>query len=164
MEVAGFTDVTETERFNSEQLDEMAGRGVHILTKSDDGLIITRHGISTAAYADLENREEMMVRNIHSVNRQYYEQFRGLVGIANITPRLRAVISTEFQNLKESLKSSLATELLGGQILDAELQAVKPAIGARDRLLMYVETQYPVPLNNLDIHNISVTTLITLGN
>ncbi len=152
--ISGFDDVSRTvDVFNRTQLNLMAGSGTWIVTQDlQSGEIFTRHAVTTAAYDDLNAREEMIVRNVDSISYQFQDRFAPYIGVANVTPTLIDIIRTETQALIQFLKSNYYTQTLGGQLIDATITDLRPSLLAADRIVLAVSMTVPKSLNNLEAH------------
>jgi len=159
--VAGFSDVQRTARFSKSQLDSMALSGTWIVIQDPDGNIFTRQAISTGNYSDINQREEMLTRNVDSISYRFKDFFEPYIGVTNVTPSMEAVIEAGVTTLINVLQTERFTENLGGQLIDA-----KPATDAdgddtpwidvhpifKDRYVVRVILEVPYALNNIEIH------------
>jgi hypothetical protein len=154
LEVTGFSNVARTnEKFNRTQLDTMAVGGVWIVTQDpNSGLIFSRHALTTASYDDINQREEMITRNVDSISFRFKEHFAPFIGVTNVTPVIITRIGTEVENLKSLLKAEAFTENLGGQLIDAEVLELRRHLTLKDRIVLKLSLEVPYALNNLEVH------------
>jgi len=156
--IHGFSDVQRTTRFSKSQLDSMAVSGVWIVTQSPDGDIFTRHAVTTGSYADINQREEMLTRNVDSISYRFKDYFEPYIGVTNVTPSMEAVIGSGVTTLIGMLQTERFTINLGGQLIDAV-----PANGNsntwlevhpifKDRYVVKLLLTVPYALNNIEIH------------
>ena len=150
--VAGFTDVDRTTRFSKAQLDTMALSGTWIVTQSPDGNIFTRHALTTGAYEDINQREEMLTRNVDSISYRYKDYFEPYIGITNVTPTMKQALETGLGALKTLLQRERFTQNLGGQLIDAEITEFEVSPIFKDRYVVRINVTVPYALNNLEIH------------
>jgi hypothetical protein len=154
LEVAGFSDVPRTnKKFNRPQLDSMAVAGVWIVTQDlFDGKIFNRHAVTTGDYEDINEREEMVTRNVDSISYRFKDHFEPFIGISNVTPSMQNRLAYEVRALVEVLKTERATEQLGGQLVEGNIRELRPHLTLKDRYVLFLDVTIPYPLNNFEIH------------
>lgn len=160
LQIVGYTSVTQTtQKFNRTQLDLMAGSGVWIVTQDMTGLetdlgeIFTRHAVTTGPYSDLNQREEMLTRNVDSISFRFEDYFKPYIGVTNVTPVVQARLGLDVTNLISILKSEGALNLnVGPQIVDATLIDLHPHAIELDRYVLNVQLVVPYPFNVFEIH------------
>ena len=159
LEITGFTDVARTtSKFNRTQLDAMALGGVWIVTQdltgadTSIGQVYTRHAVTTGGYDDINQREEMITRNVDSISFRFKEQLKPFIGVTNVTPTMQSRISLEVDNLILTLRSEAATQSLGGQLISATVVELRPHITFRDRYVIKLDLVVPYSLNNIETH------------
>lgn len=152
--LGGYTAVPRTtEKFNEAQLDIMAGAGIWIVTQNrETGQIYSRHALTTAEYSDINSREEMVTRNVDSISYRFYDQLQPFIGVTNVTPVVQSRLEVEIGSLLDVLRSELATNDLGGQIVDGTLVEVRPHAVLKDRYVVTINLSLPYPFNNVDVH------------
>lgn len=153
LEVAGFSDVPRTiEKFNKFQLNSMAEAGTWIVTQDRfTGQIFTRHAVTTGDNADLNQREEMITRNVDSISYRFKETFAPFIGISNVTPSMEAIIRTQTNALIEVLKGEAFIQRLGGQLIEGTIRDLRPHATLLDRYVLVLDLDVPEPLNNLEV-------------
>jgi hypothetical protein len=150
--VAGFTDVQRTARFSKDQLDTLAIAGVWIVMQNPDGDIFTRQAVTTGSYSDINQREEMLTRNVDSISYRYKDYFEPYIGVTNVTPSMEDVIKAGLTILRNTLQTERATENLGGQLIDAEVVSFEASEIFKDRYVAFIELTVPYAMNNLELH------------
>jgi hypothetical protein len=150
--VAGFTDVQRTARFSKDQLDTMAIAGVWIVMQNPDGDIFTRQAVTSGSYSDINQREEMLTRNVDSVSYRYKDYFEPFIGVTNVTPSMEDVILAGLKILRNTLQTERATDNLGGQLIDAEVISFEASEIFKDRYVAFIELTVPYAMNNLELH------------
>lgn len=171
LQVAGFDAVPRsTKHFNKTQLNTMAGNGVWIVTQATTasaaeaaGAVYTRHAVTTGLTGDLNQREEVVTSDIDSISFRFKDTFAPYIGVANVTPNLIQLIRLDVIGLIEVLKTEKATPTLGGQLVDAEIVALRQHLTLKDRIVLILNVILPYPLNNLEVHLVvpAATTLNT---
>ena len=152
VEVAGFDDVTRShELFNKAQLDTMAEAGVWIVTKTDDGNIITRHALTTAGYGDVLLGEEMVNANVDSMSVVFLRSLEDLIGRSNVTPGTIEIVEVRLEGVISRFEQ-VFFQRLGGQLINGEVLEVRQHTLLKDRLVANLQLTVPVPLNNLEVH------------
>lgn len=150
--VAGFTDVQRTSRFSKAQLDTMAYAGTWIVMQNPQGDIFTRHAVTTGSYSDINQREEMLTRNVDSISYRFKDFFDPYIGITNVTPSMAEVIDIGLGDLILTLQNEFFTANLGGQLIDAEVVTFEVSTIFKDRYVAFIEVEVPYALNNFEIH------------
>lgn len=152
--LSGFSDVSRTtQKFNRTQLDVMAGAGVWIVTQNPNtGEVYTRHAVTTGNTDDVNEREEMIVRNIDNVSYRFKDHFAPFIGRSNVTPRLIQQLGVQVPALRDTLIFESSTDRLGGQIIDATILQLEPHPVLRDRVLLALQIEYPAPFNVFEQH------------
>ena len=140
-------------KFNRAQLDAMAVAGTWIVTQDPIvGTIYTRHAVTTGSYDDLNQREEMITRNVDSISYRFKEQFAPFIGVTNVTPGTIDKLRVEVTNLVQVLKTESQTVNLGGQLIDATLVELAQHVSLKDRVVLRLNLVVPYALNVLEVH------------
>ena len=154
--ITGYTDVTRTiNKFNRDELNTMAGAGTWIVTQDrSTGQIYTRHALTTGDQDDVNQREEMLTRNVDSISFRYKNAIAPYIGKTNVTTRNQRRIELELDTLKRALQTENDTVDLGPQLIDAiPLDGgLRPHDIFRDRYTLALQLDLPYPFNNMDIH------------
>ena len=150
--VSTFSDVQRTTRFSKSQLDTMALSGTWIVMQAPDGNIFTRQALTTGNYSDINQREEMLTRNVDSISYRFKDYFEPFIGVTNVTPSMENVLRAGLSTLITVLETERFTVNLGGQLIAANLAefAVHPIF--KDRYVAKLEITVPYALNNFEIH------------
>lgn len=152
LEIQGFDDVSRTvQDFNRTQLNIMAGSGVWIVTQDDTGAIITRHALTTSN-VDLNRELEMITRNLDSISYQFLDQFSPYIGRANAVPGILDILEAEAKARIQFLRSANFTQMLGGQIVDAEITDIRISPIFKNRVVIALAVTLPVELDNIALH------------
>ncbi len=159
LEILGFTSVPRvTSKFNRSQLDAMAVAGTWIVTQDLTGTdvavgaIYTRHAVTTGSYDDINQREEMITRNVDSISFRFKDTFKPFIGVTNVTPIIQARIEQETRILIRVLQTEAETQNLGGQLIDATIIELRPHATLRDRYVLKLNLTVPYALNNIEVH------------
>lgn len=153
VEVAGFSSTQRTnDKFNKVQLDTLAVAGVWIVAQALDGVIYTRHAVTTGDYEDINQREEMITRNVDSISYRFKDYFAPFIGVTNVTPTMEDIILGGMNKLIRALQTERVTPNLGGQLIDAEVARFFVSEIFKDRYVAYINLQVPYALNNIELH------------
>ena len=153
VEVAGFSSTQRTnDKFNKLQLDNLAIAGVWIVAQAIDGEIYTRHAVTTGDYEDINQREEMLTRNVDSISYRFKDYFAPFIGVTNVTPTMEDIILGGMKKLIRTLQTERVTPNLGGQLIDAEVARFFVSEIFKDRYVAYINLQVPYALNNIELH------------
>lgn len=154
LQIAGFSDVPRTvDKFNRPQLDTMAASGVWVVTQNlFDGQIYTRHALTTGDPDDLNQREEMLTRNVDSISYRFRDHFEPFIGVTNVTPSMRSLLEAEAKFVIGQLQTERSSLQLGGQLITAEIARLSQHDEYKDRFIMILNATVPFALNNFEIH------------
>lgn len=151
--IQGFDDLTHTtEWFNRTQLNTMGGGGIWVVTQDADGKVFTRHAVTTGDYEDINQREEMITRNVDAISYYFFDAYDPYIGISNVTPSLIALLRAETKSAIMFLKSNNYVARLGSQLIDAEIAELRPHLVLRDRVVIVLNLTVPYALNNIELH------------
>lgn len=154
VELAGFDDVERTlKHFGASQLDTLAEAGAWIVTQDPrSGEVYTRHALTTGDQENLNEKEEMIVRNLDSISFQIHAAYEPYIGRANATPGILERLEAETNAKIQALRSSGYTQLLGGQLIDGEITDLRISDVFKDRVIVALSLELPAALNNLDVY------------
>ena len=154
LEISGFDDVSRTtKKFNRTQLDVMAVAGTWIVTQNiQDGEIFSRHAVTTGDYENINDREEMLTRNVDSISYRYKDHFEPYIGVTNVVASMRDKIEAELRLLADTLRDERFTRELGGQLISATIISFEISPLFKDRYVLRLAIEVPYALNNLEIH------------
>jgi len=110
--------------------------------------------LTTAEYADINQREEQVVRNVDSMSFYWLGKFAPYIGISNNTPVMLDIIEAETRSGIEYLRSANQTARLGGQLIDADIVELRRSPVFSDRILLTLRYTLPYALNNIDVHQL----------
>lgn len=153
VQISGFSSVQRTtDKFNKLQLDAMAVAGVWVVTQAIDGEIYSRHAVTTGDYEDINQREEMITRNVDSISYRFKDYFAPFIGVTNVTPTMQDIILGGMNKLIRTLQTERVTPNLGGQLIGAEVSRFFVSEIFKDRYVAYIDLQVPYALNNIELH------------
>jgi hypothetical protein len=152
VEVVGYSRVNRSSvKFNRAQLDALAVAGVYIVTQNSDGKIYTRHAVTTGEYADINQREESVTRNVDSISyvlRDSLDPFIGIYSInASIVSKIEHLVDIELKKLIADYSTSAS----GPQVIAfTDLVIAQDAL-ARDKINITVNLTVPYALNSIAV-------------
>lgn len=154
--IAGFDDVSRTTKhFNKTELDTMAASGVWIVTQSKTGTVYTRHALTTGDQTDLNQREEMITRNVDSISFQFKDTFALFIGVSNVTPSLINILRQEVLALINQM-TQVINPILGGQMTTnnggTTIVALRQSFTEADAVVLILDLDIPYALNYFQIH------------
>ena len=151
--ISGFDDLSHTTSwFNRSQLNVIAGDGVWIVTQDAAGNVFTRHAVTTGPTDDINQREEMVTRNVDAISYYFFSVFDPYIGISNVTPSLMALLRAELMSAITFLKSNNYVTRIGSQLIDATITDLRPHAVLLDRIVVVLSLTIPYALNNIEIH------------
>ena len=153
VELAGFSSTQRTnDKFNKPQRDILALSGVWVVQQDAVGQVHTRHAVTTGDYADINQREEMLTRNVDSISYRFKDYFAPFIGISNVTPSMEDIILGGMGKLIRTLRIERSTPNLGGQLISAKVERFFVSELFKDRYVAYISLQVPYALNNIELH------------
>lgn len=156
--VSGITAVPRSDPFFSEtQLQVLADAGIWILVPDRDGTIIVRHALTTDISA-IETREEMFRANVDSVQYFFRRLIEPYVGRSNVVADTERVLRATLNAGIQYLKSNNSRPLLGTQIIDARVTALRRHLILRDTYTIDIQVEWPYPFNVADIRLVASAT------
>lgn len=151
--ITGFSSTQRTnDKFNKPQLDIMAASGVWVVQQQLDGTIFTRHAVTTGDYEDINQREEMLTRNVDSISYRFKDYFAPFIGKTNVTPTMKLIILGGAEKLIRVLTTERLTAQLGGQLIGATVDRFEISEIFKDRYVAYITMTVPYALNNIELH------------
>jgi hypothetical protein len=163
--VSGFDNADRTTKlFRRSHLNTMAAAGTWIVTQDKDGNIFTRHAVTTGDYEDLNDREEMVVRNLDNISFYWLDRYAPYIGVSNAVDSMLDKIEAETLAGIQDLRQRNFTKELGGQLVDGAISQLEIAALFRDRIIVGLDYILPYPLNNIDAHQRIVQTLPEVTN
>jgi hypothetical protein len=152
--LSGFDDLTRTTEFFSDtQLNTMAASGYWIVTQDpNDGTIFTRHQLSTGNQDDINEREQNITTNMDNISRAFLLRMKQYIGRGNVTPTMINILRGEIVGVIEQYKNTIISDILGPQILEAEITRLAPDETYADRIRADIDIDLPEPFNNLELH------------
>ena len=144
--------VKSTNALSAQQLADIAVRGGLIVSQTTDGHIISRHALTTGSYSNINEREEVIRRNLDNISYRVKDFFAPYIGVTNVTGSMQEQIRTDFSRLTTVLQTERFSLTAGPQIVSLTLDKFTTTQAFRDRYVVQVTVVLPYPLNNLDIY------------
>jgi hypothetical protein len=142
-----------TEFFSDTQLNTMAASGYWIVTQDpNDGTTFTRHQLSTGDQSDINQREQNITTNMDNISRTFLLRMKQYIGRGNVTPTMINILRGEIVGVIEQYKNTIISDILGPQILEAEIVRLAPDDTYADRIRADINLDLPEPFNNLELH------------
>lgn len=140
------------ERFGRTQLDRMAELGVWIVVADPvTGQVYNRHAVTTADTNDVNQREEMVTRNVDSISYRFKDAFKPFIGVMNVTPSTLERLRSAASIVLNDLITQSGSPLLGSQLVDGQIVELRQHETMRDHVVMVVNLLIPYALNVLTI-------------
>lgn len=150
--IEGFSAATRTtDYFSESQLNVMAESGIWIVSQDpDSGTIYTRHQVSTDM-TDVNTRELSVTKDVDAISYIYYDQLKSSIGQANVTPRFLTQLRRQIMGATDYMKSSGATQALGGMLIEATIENLRQHATLLDTVVVELELEIPYPVNNIQL-------------
>jgi hypothetical protein len=158
LEISGITSVKRTtEAFSRANLNTMAAGGVWVVTQSPStGAVFTRHALTTSDVDSVDEREEMVTRNLDSISFFFLDRLAPYIGTSNVTPSCIDQIRTDLLSGINLLGNSNFVNRLGPQLITGTITDLRAHASERDRLVASIDMVVPAPLNNIELHLVLV--------
>lgn len=152
--VIGFDDVSRTTTlFSAAQLNIMAASGYWIVTQDpNDGVIYTRHQLSTGDQSDLNFKEQSITTNLDSISYVFLNALAPYIGQGNVTQTMINILQGEILSVITVLSNTVTVDRLGPQIITAIIKSLAVSPTLRDRIVCVIDLTLPYPLNNVELH------------
>ena len=137
-------------RFSRHLLDYMAGNGVWIVTKDQDGPAYNRHQVTTGTQ-DINHREDSVTTNLDHISRDFRSSLANYYGRGNVSDEMIGLIDATLSQVVSSITSRPYSSLIGPQIQGITEQTIARDPAIRDRVNVTIIPVLPYPLNDLDV-------------
>ena len=152
VEIVGYSRVERTTKFNRAQLDALAVAGAYIVTQNPDGKIYTRHAVTTGEYADINQREESVTRNVDSISYILRDLLDPFIGIYAINPAVVAKLDYLVRQELKILSSDYISTATSAQLVSFSNLIVAQDTLIRDKINVSVDLSVPYALNTIAVH------------
>lgn len=125
-----------------EQLDTLAESGIWVVTE-DQEMIVTRQALTTGAYGNPLNHDEMVVTNLDSVSKRLRNTLTRVIGRQQSSRNMRNQVHCLLQGQLNALASHRINRI-GRQLVDSELRTVRPHVFMRERIVVSMRLVVPV--------------------
>jgi len=142
--------VVDVPRFGRQNLDVMAGGGVWIVTRDQNGPAYNRHQVTTAT-TDINHREDSVTTNLDHISRDYRSALSGFYGRGNVSNEMVVMLEATMDQVESTIVSRIYPRFLGPQIQAIEERSVTRDPAVRDRITIKLVPVLPYPLNDLDL-------------
>lgn len=109
----------------------------------------------TTDVTTLQSGEFSMVKNFDFVSIFFSDIVDGYIGIWNINPETMGFVASSITGGIDNLKLRRRPRI-GSPIIDGKLASMAVSTSSADRLEVYIECQFPAPLNVIALHIVSV--------
>jgi hypothetical protein len=153
VEVMGYSRVNRSAvKFNRAQLDALAVAGVYIVTQNPDGKIYTRHAVTTGEYADINQREESVTRNVDSISYILRDLLDPFIGIYAINSAVVSKLDYLVRQELKILSSDYTNVPANAQLVSFSNLIVAQDTLVRDKINVSVDLSVPYALNTIAVH------------
>lgn len=150
IQVPGFSAVKGIEEFTISQLNELAAAGGFIVSPDySTGALTVRHAVTAGPFDDVNQREESVISNVHSISFYFFDILNPYIGQSNVTPSNLATIRAELEAAADFLRSANFSQRLGGQLTDFTLNSVRQSPVSKDSILVQADLTLPGPTNRI---------------
>lgn len=137
---------TEAHGFTASQLKQLGANGFWRVGQNENGVVISRRQLTSAAADDVNQDEQSIICNIDSICLTLKHVGRDLVGNSNISPVLLTILQSTLLTQLAGFKTYV-NDLIGPQLLDANLISIQQDEVHKDRIYAELEGQPPKPFN-----------------
>lgn len=154
--VAGITSIKNaSDYFTDKQITDISNGGWLVFQQdSESALPYCVHQMTTDPSA-VELSELSMVKNFDYVSLFFSDILNDYIGTWNINQETMAFIDSALQTGIQSLRLRKQPRI-GAPIIDARITQLKESPVSSDRLEIFVEVDFPRPLNTIALHLVSI--------
>ena len=158
VEIKGFDDLSRTTQFfTSDQLDVLAASGYWIVTQdTNTGTVYSRQQLTTGDQTNINLREDSVTSNMDNLSYNFLNIMSPYIGRGNVTPTMITLLNGDLIGMIAQFKNTIASNILGPQILTGKIVSLAPDPVYRDRIDCTINITLPYPLNNLILHLVAV--------
>lgn len=154
VQLVGVTDVkraASTTYYSNAQRNSLTAGGVWVVDKDPTATYIYSRAATTTSVAALDNREEMVVRNIDAVAYTLQKQLANYIGVANVVQSTLNRMVADMRSARTYLVQSTYIAKLGSMVTEMTITEVRAHTTLKDRVVINVEVTLPYPVNKIEI-------------
>jgi hypothetical protein len=152
IEILGFDSVLRsTDLLDRDNLDTLRDGGVMVAYETEEGEIYIRRAVTTSTSTELEDSEEVAVRNADSIRREIASQLSVYKGAVNLIDSVVAQIRVEVEQAIDNMVNSSPSTLLGPQLLSGNVTRVAQDATLLNRLVVTISISLPAPFSELEL-------------
>lgn len=150
VQVLGATDVPRTTSFlNYSQRKRLAEGGVWVIEKDPATALLYCRAATTTDVSTIENREEMIVRDINASLYAILAQLAKYVGTSNIVDSTINQMRADAKSVEGFLKQRTNVNRIGSMINSINISDVRQHTTLKDRLVITLSLDTPFPVNKV---------------
>jgi hypothetical protein len=140
-------------KYTPDELDSIAEDGVFIVTQDvESGAVFIRHQLTTKTDSGSLYYEDNVGTNVDDMSFGLKDILSGYIGKKNVTPATIAEINTAVRNKMQDYAESDVDFEYGSQIISYDNLTVEAHATLKDRVIVGVRAEVPLPLNNIDVY------------
>ena len=149
--VSGFLGfVNGSDRFDEEQLDQIADGGVMIFDQEvAEAPLFIRHELTTDRSA-IKFQEYQVTKNVDFISKFMRNAFKDFIGVYNIVDGTYDELKSTSTAVLKFLQENTKYPRIGGVIKSGKLEKLQEGVNI-DTIDMRFKLDIPIPLNNIDI-------------
>lgn len=154
VELLGFTDLSRATDFLSPgNLIRLSRNRVWVVTKDSFGTVFSKSAVTTADPDEdpLEDTEEMVVRNKHSMDFLAVASVADLLGTTNLTSGTVSLVRSRINGSFASLRVNGLNSRLGPTLITHSIDELAIHSILKDRLVLTMTYTLPAPFNTLEV-------------
>jgi len=148
--INGFLKPSRTLMFSRHDLNTIAKGGTWIVTANDEGVVFTRHQLTTDRTSE-STEEDSITTNLDAISRFYWEMFEPVYGRSNNTDEMLNILRNKLFIGFKTIHNISYSKYLGPQMIGYKLLKLERDQVRRTHVIMEVEPELPYPLNNLTL-------------
>jgi hypothetical protein len=150
-------------RYTTAQLDDIASRGVLIVTQDTKGTdCYIRHQLTTEMDKGNLYFEESCTRNLDNISYVLADIVNGYIGRANVTTSALRAIKIDITAALTEFTQNSTDDMVGPSLVDWDGLEVYQDPKFKDRIVINVNLYLPLPLNNIKLYAMAYVATVSI--
>lgn len=149
--------------YTNPQLDEIASKGVLIVTQDTKGTACyIRHQLTTEMDKGNLYYEESCTRNLDNISYRLADIVNKYIGKANVTTSALRAIKLDITAALTEFTQDSKDDMVGPSLVDWKNLQVYQDATFKDRVIITVDLYLPLPLNNIKLYAMAYVATVTI--
>lgn len=150
-------------KYRQDQLDDIASKGVMIITQDSKGApCYIRHQLTTEMDKGSLYYEESPTRNLDNISYALVDILEGFIGKANVTPSALTAIKVALIDKLNEFTQDSPDPMIGPSLVSWDSLTVIQDPDFKDRVISKVHLYLPLPLNGIRLYEMAYAATVTI--